>query len=52
MPSQSFFLLGESSTSARAIEVSQNATLDDLRGLIASYFAIVATNGLSFYFET
>jgi hypothetical protein len=45
MPSQSFFLLGESSTSARAIDVPQNATLDDLRDLIASHFAIVAANG-------
>ena len=45
MLSQSFYLLGESPVSARLIEFDQHATLDDLKDLIASHFAIVEAQG-------
>ncbi|KAF2129351.1 putative cytochrome P450 monooxygenase [Dothidotthia symphoricarpi CBS 119687] len=51
MLSQSFYLLGESSASARVIEVDQNAHLDDLKDLVASHFAIVQAEGIEFQSE-
>jgi hypothetical protein len=47
MASQGFYLLGESPSSVRTIQYSSTATLDDLRDLIASHFAIVVANGKS-----
>ncbi|PVI05872.1 cytochrome P450 [Periconia macrospinosa] len=48
MSSQSFYLLGESPNSARTIQFDPNASLDDLRNLIASHFAIVVADGIGF----
>lgn len=45
MSSQQFYLLGESPSSARAIQFSQDASLDDMKDLIASHFAIVQPQG-------
>ncbi|KAF2820194.1 cytochrome P450 [Ophiobolus disseminans] len=48
MQSQSFYLLGESPTSARTIQFEENVDADGLRDLIASHFAIVVANGIGF----
>ncbi|KAF2634817.1 cytochrome P450 [Massarina eburnea CBS 473.64] len=48
MASQSFYLLGESPSSARAIQLNPNVPLEDLRDLIASHFAIVVADGIGF----
>jgi len=41
-----FFLLGESQSSAREIEVDTNGSLYDLQSLIAAHFAIVEPQGM------
>ncbi|KAF3046855.1 hypothetical protein E8E12_002713 [Didymella heteroderae] len=48
MLSQSFYLLGDAPASARTIEADENASLDDLKDLIASHFAIVVADGVGF----
>ncbi|KAF1961843.1 cytochrome P450 [Byssothecium circinans] len=48
MASQSFYLLGESPSSARTIQFDPSASLEDLRDVIASHFAIVVANGIGF----
>jgi hypothetical protein len=48
MLSQSFYLLGDAPASARTIEADESASLDDLKDLIASHFAIVVADG-TFY---
>lgn len=45
MLSQSFYLLGDAPASTRAIEADEGASLDDLKDLIASHFAIVVADG-------
>jgi hypothetical protein len=45
MLSQSFYLLGEAPASARTIQADENASLDDLKDLVASHFAIVVADG-------
>lgn len=45
MLSQTFYLLGDAPTSAKTIEADENASLDDLKDLIASHFAIVVADG-------
>jgi hypothetical protein len=45
MLSQSFYLLGDAPASARSIEADENASLEDLKDLIASHFAIVVAPG-------
>lgn len=45
MLSQSFYLLGDAPASARTIEADESASLDDLKDLIASHFAIVVADG-------
>lgn len=45
MPLQYFYLLGEDAESAKEIDIDQAITLENLRYLIASYFAIVVPNG-------
>ena len=45
MLSQSFYLLGDAPASARTIEANENASLDDLKDLVASHFAIVVAEG-------
>lgn len=45
MLSQSFYLLGDGVASAKTIEADKNASLDDLKDLIASNFAIVVPDG-------
>lgn len=45
MLSHSFYLLGEAPASARTIEADENASLDDLKDLVASHFAIVVAEG-------
>jgi hypothetical protein len=47
MPFQSFYLLGDDPTSAQEINVDDNASLDQLAAVIASYFAIVVHKGKS-----
>ncbi|KAF3031357.1 hypothetical protein E8E12_000572 [Didymella heteroderae] len=48
MLSQSFYLLGGSSTSTKTIEANENASLEDLKDLVASHFAIVVADGIEF----
>ncbi|KAF1924067.1 putative cytochrome P450 monooxygenase [Didymella exigua CBS 183.55] len=48
MLSQSFFLLGDAPASARLIDADENVSLDDLKDLIASNFAIVVADGVGF----
>ncbi|KAI2626255.1 cytochrome P450 [Xylaria nigripes] len=48
MPTKQFFLLGESPSSARDIELPSQIDQDDLRYLIASQFAIVDPHGVGF----
>jgi len=50
MLSQSFYLLGEAPASARTIEADENASLDDLKDLVASHFAIVVADGMHLSF--
>ncbi|GFF51638.1 cytochrome P450 4F6 [Aspergillus udagawae] len=48
MPSQQFYLLGESISSARTISLDGTNDLEGLRNLIASHFAIVEPSGIEF----
>ncbi|KAF4157651.1 hypothetical protein CNMCM8927_009407 [Aspergillus lentulus] len=48
MPSQQFYLLGESISSARTISLDDIHDLEGLRNLIASHFAIVEPSGIEF----
>ncbi|GIK00086.1 hypothetical protein Aspvir_004101 [Aspergillus viridinutans] len=48
MPSQQFYLLGESTSSARTISLDGTNDLEGLRHLIASHFAIVEPSGIEF----
>ncbi|GAQ09496.1 hypothetical protein ALT_6817 [Aspergillus lentulus] len=48
MPSQQFYLLGESISSARTISLDDIHDLEGLRDLIASHFAIVEPSGIEF----
>nr|XP_001393058.2 cytochrome P450 monooxygenase [Aspergillus niger CBS 513.88] len=48
MPSQTFYLLGESPSSAKEIQIDPSATIDDLKHLIAAHFAIVEPSGIGF----
>ncbi|KAJ6157991.1 hypothetical protein N7470_005583 [Penicillium chermesinum] len=48
MPSQTFYLLGQSPSSAKQIEVDASLTLDALRLLIAAHFAIVEPSEIEF----
>jgi hypothetical protein len=45
MAIQQFYLLGESGTATRAIDIDSNLDFDGLQHLIASYFAIVEPSG-------
>lgn len=45
MLSHLFYLLGEAPASAKIIEADENASLDDLKDLVASHFAIVVADG-------
>lgn len=45
MLSQSYYLLGDTAASARSIEAHEDASLEDLKDLIASHFAIVIAQG-------
>ncbi|KAH8695415.1 putative cytochrome P450 monooxygenase [Talaromyces proteolyticus] len=47
MPSQQFYLLGEPGP-AKEIEVDTSQSIDDLKDLIASHFAIVEPTGINF----
>ncbi|KAK5989576.1 Cytochrome P450 monooxygenase alnD [Cladobotryum mycophilum] len=48
MASQTFYLLGETPSAAREIDVSDLTDLSDVQHLIASHFAIVDPNGIGF----
>ncbi|KAI9037573.1 cytochrome P450 [Aspergillus affinis] len=48
MPSQTFYLLGQSPSSAKEIQVDASNTIDGLKHLIAAHFAIVQPNGIGF----
>jgi hypothetical protein len=45
MASQQFYLLGEAPASARTIQFNKDGSLDDLKDVIASHFAIVEPQG-------
>jgi hypothetical protein len=44
MNSQLFYLLGELPASARTVRFSESASLEDLKDLVASHFAIVVAH--------
>ncbi|KAI0395838.1 cytochrome P450 [Xylariaceae sp. FL0594] len=48
MSTKQFYLLGESPTSARNIEVPQGLDFEGLQHLIASHFAVVESHGVGF----
>lgn len=45
MESQKFYLLGESAASARTVPFNKHASIEDLKDVIASHFAIVVPEG-------
>lgn len=48
MVAQKFYLLGESASSAREIELEDKADFEDLQHTIAAHFAIVAPKSRPF----
>ncbi|KAI0129937.1 cytochrome P450 monooxygenase [Xylariales sp. AK1849] len=48
MTSKQFYLLGEDPSTAKDVEIPPQTNDDDLRHLIASYFAVVEPKGLGF----
>ncbi|KAF2446257.1 cytochrome P450 [Karstenula rhodostoma CBS 690.94] len=48
MESQKFYLLGESPASSRTVTFHKDASLEDLKDVIASHFAIVVPEGIQF----
>lgn len=45
MPSQTFYLLGESQSTAKEIEIDSSENIDGLQHILAAHFAIVEPNG-------
>ncbi|KAL5362933.1 cytochrome P450 [Aspergillus floccosus] len=48
MPSQTFYLLGQSPSSAKEVGIETSQTLESLQFLIAAHFAIVDPSGITF----
>lgn len=46
MLTQQFYLLGEAASSARHLELDPKLDLDELKHLVAAYFAIVEPKGM------